>query len=170
MSVSTSFPNFIFFVVLETVDEQDDSFEEQVDVFREVTDVFSDVFCDVFADVSRILINDSSTQKNNELTNFRHFFLVFWTFQEIKICREIVILFFEPSNLVSLGRERRPRDFATQKIGFLQSNGQFEEDYDFYKFIKILLNLFEISVLFLNFFLKILSFFMIFVMKKCDFP
>jgi hypothetical protein len=54
MSVSTSFPNLIFFVVLETVDEQDDSFEEQVDVFREVTDVLSDVFCDVFADVSRI--------------------------------------------------------------------------------------------------------------------
>jgi len=52
MSVSTSFPNLIFFVVLETVDEQDDSFEEQVDVFSEVTDVLSDVFCDVFADVS----------------------------------------------------------------------------------------------------------------------
>ena len=54
MSVSTSFPNLIFFVVLEIVDEQDDSFEEQVDVFSEVTDVFNDVFRDVFADVSRI--------------------------------------------------------------------------------------------------------------------
>ena len=64
MSVSTFLSNLIFFVVLETVDEQDDSFDEQLDVFSEVTDVFSDVFCDAVADVSRIQSDDSSAQKN----------------------------------------------------------------------------------------------------------